>query len=42
MLEDEFEDFIAIGILDAEDNDFQGYEICITEFDMKLAGDKLI
>jgi len=33
-IEEKFNEFIASGIID--DNEFQEYEICITEFDNKL------
>lgn len=35
-IEDKFNKFIESGALD--DNEFQEYEICITEFDNKLKG----
>ena len=35
-LEERFNDFIATGILDLPENEFQEYEICITEFDNKI------
>ena len=38
-IESKFNEFIETGALD--NNEFQEYEICITEFDNKLAGDKL-
>ena len=38
MIEQKFNEFIETGIID--DNEFQEYEICITEFDNKIGEEK--